>query len=192
MQIKNKIIGLSIITLSLVVVASGCGANKEKKSAGSDQSSLVSDKKEESNKSNEESESSQAKIDREVTIDKLNEVQTTNDLEIKVTNAELLDATGFDDAENKMLLKLTFEIQNNNEEDVGIGAGDFQIMNGEETITMGGYDNFGDLIKSTETLTGAGSYLVPIDMKTGEIKFSPVNPKWEEMEVLTWGFTIKE
>lgn len=93
MQIINNIIGWSIVTLSLLVVASGCGANNEKKSAGSDQASLVSDKKEESTKSIKESESSQAKIDREVTIDKLNEVQTTNDLAIKVTNADLLDAT---------------------------------------------------------------------------------------------------
>lgn len=199
---KNKIIGLSIVTLSLLIVASGCGANNEKKNSESGQSSLVSDKKEDSSESSKEFESSKAeskeeestqeKIDREVTIDKLNEVQTTNDLAIKVTNAELLDATGFDDAENKMLLKLTFEIQNNTNEDVGIGAGDFQIMNGDETIKMGGYDNFGDVVKPTETLTGVGSYLVPIDLKTGEIKFSPVNPKWEEMETLTWGFTIKE
>lgn len=189
MSIKNKILGLSIILMSFLVVASGCGKNNEKDTADNKKSSLVESNNDEQSK---EMSSTKEIIDKHVTIDKSNEIQTVHDLDIKITEAGLLDTAADEKDAGKMMLKLTYNIQNNSEEDVGIGAGDFKIMSGEKSFKMMGDDNFGEVIKSKETLEGFGSYLIPVDLVEGEIKFSPVNPQWEDMGNLVWEFTIKE
>lgn len=163
---KTLILFFSIFLMTLVV--SGCGINRTEKTA-----------------------TTKEKNETKIKIEDLTKEKNTHNIGLKIVKGEYsADGTIPDD---QRLVVLTVEISNNNYlDEVGVGAGDFQIVSGGKTYQMyGGKDNFGDMIKAKGQLEGTAAYLIPANVSKGTIIYQPVNPKWSDMEKLEWAFTIK-
>lgn len=129
--------------------------------------------------------------EKKVLIDDLGKEKVTNHIKINLVKGEYATDSGI--ADDQDLVVLSFEIDNENYlEEVGVGAGDFQIFSDGKTYQMyGEKDNFGEVIKSKGSAKGTGAYLIPANISKVIIRYQPVNPNWPNMEKLEWSFTIK-
>lgn len=129
-------------------------------------------------------------VKEKITVKDLKKSKETNDIDMSIQKAEYLSDKDLKNDER--LVNISVAIKNNNSEEFGIGSGDFKIISKGKTYeSIGTKENFGDVIKSTDTLEGKGSYVIPKDVKSGKIVYQPVNPQWSDMEKLEWSFTIE-
>lgn len=131
------------------------------------------------------------KSEKKIKIDDLAKEKETHNLGMKIVKGEYTADGAIPD--DQRLVVLTVEIANDNYlDEVGVGAGDFQLVSDGKTYQMyGGKDNFGDMVKAKGKLEGLAAYMLPADISKGSIIYQPVNPKWPDMEKLEWSFTVK-
>lgn len=89
---------------------------------------------------------------------------------------------------NSEYITIHYEIKNNTDKSVGIGAGDFEVVNQDKKQEMFGLlENFGGEIKSGETLEGDGSYTWNFSSNNGSIKYAPkVTNDDKADQVVSW------
>ncbi|WP_317946481.1 hypothetical protein [Carnobacterium maltaromaticum] len=167
MNVK-KVLILFFSVFLMILVTTGCGITKTKTTA-------------ETKEMNE----------KEIKIDDLTKEKQTHNLGLKIVKGEYSADGSIPD--DQRLVVLTVEISNDNYlEEVGVGAGDFQLVSEGKTYQMyGGKNNFGDMIKAKGQLEGTAAYLIPANVSKGTIIYQPVNPKWPDMEKLEWSFAVK-
>lgn len=129
-------------------------------------------------------------LKEKIVVKELKKSKETNKIAISLQKVDYL--SDIDLKKDERLVNVSVSIKNNNSEDFGIGSGDFQIVsNGKTYKSIGTKENFGDVIKSTETLEGTGSYVIPKNVKSGKFVYKPVNPQWGDMKKLEWSFVIE-
>lgn len=166
---NTKKIAITVCSLVMLLgVITGCTSNKE---------SSTEQKKSE-------------KVEKKIKVEDLNKQKETNKIAIKIDKVMYNSDKDLKDTEK--LINISVDIKNNNTEDVGVGAGDFQLVSEGKTYThIGTKEDFGDVIKPESNLKGTGSYVIPENVTKGKIVYNPVNPQWEDMKKLEWSFVIE-
>lgn len=117
-------------------------------------------------------------------VSELGKTKKTDEFEIKVTSAEIVDNPLNTDL-GHTTLKVGVSAKNISKEEAGMGTGDFKVKDaeGNEYTFTGSDDNFGDVVKAGDTIEGYGYYSIPNDMKAGVIIYNPyrtsTQQKWE-------------
>lgn len=117
----------------------------------------------------------------------LNIEKKTEDFSIKLTSAKIVENELNTDVDH-VTLELGIEAKNLSKEEAGIGTGDFTIKteDGKTHKFTGNENNFGDVIKSGETLKGKGYYSIPKDQKKLVVIYKP----FQSTEQLKWDIEI--
>lgn len=92
---------------------------------------------------------------------------------------------------NNEYITIHYEIKNNTNKSVDIGAGDFEIVNQDKKMQemFGLLENFGGEVKSGKTLEGDGNYTWNFSSDKGSIKYAPKAKKDNKSEqVASWKF----
>ncbi|PEF43426.1 hypothetical protein CON22_26115 [Bacillus cereus] len=118
----------------------------------------------------------------------LNISKKTDILSIKLTSAKIVENELNTDVDH-VTLELGVEAKNLSKEDADIGTGDFTIKteDGKTYKFTGSENNFGDVIKSGETIKGKGYYSIPKDKKKMIVIYKP----YKSTEQLKWDIEIK-
>ena len=82
---------------------------------------------------------------------------------------------------NNEYITIHYKIKNNTDKSIGIGAGDFEVLNQDKKQEMFGLlENFGGEVKPGESLEGDGSYTWKFSSDDGSIKYAPKISKIEQ------------
>lgn len=116
----------------------------------------------------------------------INQVREIQNVNMKVTGVKIIKDDNISD--NEKLIQVKFDIQNNNKEEFGIGAGDFYIKDKDEKHyeNYGREDSFGDVIATKESLKGNGYYTVPKEAKDLVVIYNPVMGKVKDQKKIKW------
>ncbi|MEQ6206856.1 DUF4352 domain-containing protein [Enterococcus mundtii] len=117
-------------------------------------------------------------------VSELGKTKTTDEFEITVKQAEIVDNPLNTDLGHSTL-KVDVSAKNITNKEQSIGTGDFKIKDakGDEYTFTSSDNNFGDVVQPGKTIDGSGYYSIPNDMKAGVIIYNPYESssqqKWE-------------
>lgn len=169
----KKIFTLTILSLSSIFLVA-CSNNPNKESHDSKNVSTVDTDTQGIITNSEERKSVVLKISPD------KDIEVSKGLSVKINKATK------NKQDNNEYITIHYEIKNNTDKSVGIGAGDFEVVNEDKKQEMFGLlENFGGEIKPGETLEGDGSYTWDFSSDNGSIKYAPKLSNEDKVEQIT-------
>lgn len=108
-------------------------------------------------------------------------ITPNKDMEISKGLIVKIDKATKNKQEDNEYITIHYKIKNNTNKSVGIGAGDFEVVNqGKKQEMFGLLENFGGEVKPGESLEGDGSYTWKFSSDDGSIKYAPKIDKVEQ------------
>ena len=112
-------------------------------------------------------------------------LKVTPDKEMEISKGIIvkIDKATKNKQDNNEYITLHYKIKNNTDKSVGIGAGDFEVLNQDKKQELFGLlENVGGEVKPGESLEGDGSYTWKFSSDEGSIKYAPKLSKLSKIE----------